>query len=285
MYMKHTHIAIIIAAVAGMALASCTAFADSAPQQARTAPQGWGNREGMMQRRAPGVFGTVSAISGSTLTVTATQPPMRPQTGTTQPSAVTYSVDASTATVMKDQATSTLSAIVVGDTVMVQGTINGSSVSATLIRDGVAQGRGMGMMNRGEDLGDIRGRVHGFVGTSTEAIAALQGNGQPVVGGTVTAIAGSTLTITNKSNVTYTVDTSSATFVKAGATSTLSSIATGDTVMVQGAVHGSAVTASSVIDHGVAPASLQPNGAMPIPAKGGFMGMFGNIFHRLFGFF
>ena len=80
-----------------------------------------------------GVHGTVSAISGNTLTVTATNP----KDSTTS----TYTVDASSATVLKGDGTtkpaaSTLSAVAVGDTVMVGGTVSGTSVTAKMIVDG-----------------------------------------------------------------------------------------------------------------------------------------------------
>ena len=86
---------------------------------------------GMMGGR--GVHGTVSAVSGTTLTVTATNP----KDSTTS----TYTVDASSATVLKGDgttkpSTSTLSAVAVGDTVSIQGTVSGTSVTAKTIIDG-----------------------------------------------------------------------------------------------------------------------------------------------------
>ena len=214
--------------------------------------------------RAPGVFGTVSAINGTTLTV---QSKGFGQNAT----ATTYTVDASSATVTKSGSTSTLGAVAVGDTVMVAGTVTGSNVVATTIRDGV-MGRG-GM------------RPGGMHASSTEAV--IQGNGQPVIGGAVTAVNGSSLTVTNKSNVTYTVDVTNAKIVKAGATSTIASVSVGDNVVVQGTVNGTAVVASSVLDQG-APV-VQTNTTTPTSAPqgrgGGFMGMMGGFFHSLFGFF
>ena len=85
----------------------------------------------------PGVTGTVSAISGTTLTVTSKKMERgMNKAGTSTPAAsVTYTVDASNATVTKNNTTSTLSAIAVGDTIMVQGTVSGTNVTATTIRD------------------------------------------------------------------------------------------------------------------------------------------------------
>lgn len=227
-----------------------TAFAQTPPQNGN-----WSGHTGAK----PGVFGSVTAINGSTLTIdskgfgkSATE--------------TTYSVDASNATVTKAGSASTLGSVSVGDMVMVQGTVNGTSVTATAVRDGMMPGM----------------QGHMGHGTSTPMGGFPQGNGQPVVGGSVTAINGSTLTITNKSNVTYSIDATSATVTKAGATSTLSSVAVGDNVLVQGAVNGNAVTASSIIDQG---SSAKTNTSGSTHGMGGFLGAIGGFFHHLFGFF
>jgi hypothetical protein len=203
----------------------------------------------------PGVFGTVSAVSGDTITVTTKAGP----NGT--PAATTYTVDAANATVMKDGATSTLSAIAVGDTVSVQGTTSGDSVTATEIRDGVPQ---MQKQN-----------------------PVIQGNGEPVVGGTVSAVSGDTITITNKSNVSYTVDATNATVEKGNASSTVGSVAVGDNVIVQGTVNGTSVSASSIIDSGAqaAAGSSQNGGKGRMGGVGMVLGAIGGFFQHLFGFF
>jgi len=227
-------------------------------------------RDGMMGRgmNGNGVFGTVASVSGNTITVTATM-------GSNGGSGTTYTVDATNAAVTKNGASSSVSNIAVGDKVMVQGTVSGSNVTATAIRDGTTgNGTGRGLGNKGP-------------GSS----AIPQGNGQPVTGGSVAAINGSTLTVSNKSNVTYTVDASNATIIKNGATSTLSSISVGDNVVVQGATNGSSVTASSIIDHSTPPANNpSQNNGNSAPATnsghtGGFLGGIANFFHKLFGFF
>jgi hypothetical protein len=84
---------------------------------------------GMMAMRN-GVFGTVTAVDGDTITVLGRQ-------GTTTAS-TTYSVDASNAKVIKGSATTTASVsdISVGDRVIVQGTVTGASIAATTIIDG-----------------------------------------------------------------------------------------------------------------------------------------------------
>jgi hypothetical protein len=236
----------------------------------------------------PGVFGTVTANDGSTLTVTGkqfTRPAAGSPAGTAPTSTtVTYTVDTTSATtVTKNNAASTVSAIAVGDTVAVQGTVgtitNGAAtVTATSIRDGV--------MPRGQGQGN--GKAGGSASANANAEANLvAGNGQPVIGGAITAIGGTdgtTLTVTNKSNVTYSVETSGAKFLQGSTTIAFSNLKQGDNVIVQGTVNGTNVTASTVIDQGQPVAA----GTTGTPTKHGFLGgIFGGIgsfFSHIFGF-
>ena len=111
----------------------------------------------------------------------------------------------------------------------------------------------------------------------------IQGNGEPIIGGIVSTISSSTLTVATKSGITYTVDASSATVVKGHATSTLAQVAKGDAVIVQGTVNGTSVTASSVIDRPATPVSAKGNGVEGIAHR--FFGGVRGFFARLFGFF
>lgn len=219
--------------------------------------------------RGSGVFGTVSAVNGSTLTVVSKmrQKGAPNNTTTTTPTTVTYTVLATNATITKNGASGNISSILVGDTVMVQGTVSGTSVTAKTIRDGMPQ-NSIGKGNQ--------------IGTLTE------GNGQPVIGGNVTVISGNILTVVNKSNVTYTVDATSAKIEKDGATSAVGNIVVGDRVVVQGAVNGNSITATTIIDE---PASAQaPTGTTTgtNPSNQGqhrgFFGAIGDFFGKIFGF-
>lgn len=94
----------------------------------RTRPQG-----------QPGVFGTVSAINGTTLTITSKAMPQKDAKNSGDSGAaaeVTYTIDASKATFSNNGESSTISNIAVGDSVMVQGTISGTSVAAASINKG-----------------------------------------------------------------------------------------------------------------------------------------------------
>ncbi len=221
-----------------------------------------GNRVGQMA-----VVGNVTAINGTTLSVKS----RRPGTASTS----TISVDASNATIFKVDATSSISSIAIGDNVIVQGTIVGNNVTATIVRD---------IQSMGGNKGTQASR-------QKEMPQAPTGNGQPVVIGNITSISGNSIVISNKSNVNYTVDVSSAHILKQGVngTSTVSNLAVGDGVIVQGTVNGSAITASTVIDRGVAPSNPENSNASSSEQNkpkfvGGVFGSIGSFFTHLFGF-
>ena len=151
-----------------------------------------GANGGMRRGGMPGagVFGTVSSVNGDTVMVTATARPARPMPEQASPSAnvsastvvagTVYTVDATSAKIYKGSATTTVSVsdITTGDTVMVQGTISGTNVAATVIRDGVSGTMGGRPGMPGNGFG------HGASSTSSTT-PIIQGNGEPVVGGSV----------------------------------------------------------------------------------------------------
>ncbi|HEX8993880.1 MAG TPA: DUF5666 domain-containing protein, partial [Candidatus Paceibacterota bacterium] len=224
---RTTALTIASSVLLGSLILSSTAFAQEPQHTAGGAQHGRGHGS-QRSGHAPAVFGTVSAISGNTITVTSRGFGFGQNSSTT----TTYAVDATNAKIDKNGANATVGTIAVGDMIMVQGTVSGTNVTATAIHDGIAKGRDGDRNNDREN------------GSST-AMQFPQGNGQPIVGGTVTAVSSSTVTITNKSNVTFTIDATNAKIDKNGATSTVSSIAIGDSILAQGTINGSSVTASS----------------------------------------
>jgi hypothetical protein len=172
------------------------------------------------QGNPPAASGTVTAISGSTITIT------------NKRNNTSYTVDATNATIQKFAApasgstskptptTISVSGIAVGDTITVQGTVSGTNVVATKIMDGT-----MGMM----------GGRGGFAG------------GHQGATGTVSAINGNTITLTGKDGKTYTVNASSAS-VKKVSDSSVSNIVVGDTLTVNGTTSGTSITAKNIID-------------------------------------
>ena len=89
-----------------------------------------GKGHGMMGKRGMGVAGTVTAVSGNTVTITGKD-------------GKTYTVDASGAAILKTS-TITVGQIAVGDTVGVHGTVSGTSVTADHIMDGILPMHGPG---------------------------------------------------------------------------------------------------------------------------------------------
>ncbi len=268
---KHKYLPLIVAA--GF-IASLTAvipvFAAMQTGQNWEGGRSGGTHNGMM----PGIAGNVTAISGTTLTVTRKTRP-----NATSTAATVYTVDASNARVVKDGATSTVASIATGDMVMVQGTVTGTDVAATVIRDGISGKNG----TAGNDSKTLHRNT-----TSTPPVALIQGNGEPIVAGSITTISGTTVTIVNDSNVTYTIDASNAKIIKNGTSTGISGIATGDNIIVQGTVNGTSVVASSLMDQGTRSGTHAATSTSPDQASHfnifGALGTIGNFFKHLFGF-
>lgn len=199
-----------------------------------------------VQQKRHAVSGSVTAVSGTTLTLTV---PSR--NGDTK----TFTIDANGATVLTKSGTGSLSDVSVGTRISVKGEVDGSNVDAETIHVMPAAPTKPAKPERPE---------------AKPLPAAYEGDGSPIVIGKVTAVVGSTLTLDNKSSSNYTVNAAGADFAKGGKAQTLADIAVGDTVMVQGTVNGSNVTASSIIEQ---------------PGKGGhgFFGFLGLLFGKLFG--
>jgi len=343
---KYTYALITLVAITTLATA-IPAFADNTTT---TSPNNGVRRGGMFNFNNAGgvkpiVFGTVSEVSGNTITVSGKQGFSKTATATT------YTVDATNATIRKNNTAGTVASILVGDTVMIQGTASGTNVVATVINDGVMNGnRGIarpvvsgtvasingniitvngkqfspnttnttitaytvdatnakitknnitiaiGSVIIGDTINaqgtltgtnvvatEIRDGVMNGNGGSDQGVSSIVGNGQPVILGTVSTISGSTITITNKSNITYTVDATNAKNTEGNTTGSVSNIAVGDTVIVQGTINGTSIVASNVIDQNK-PANTTNTLGTNNQQNKGFFGGIGSFFKKLFGF-
>lgn len=225
-----------------------------------------GMMPGMMK---PALLGVVSSIgSSSTLTVNG-----KLGFGRNDAATSSFTVNASGAKVIKNNATSTLGSIAVGDTVAIQGTVNGNVVAATVIRAGIVIGGNGPISQKGDDKKD-----------KPKMPPIVVGNGQPIVAGSVTLVGSTSLTITNKSNVTYNIDATNAKIVVGNATSTLSNIKVGDTVVVQGTINSNSIVASSIIDQKMPQAKPGNSDHEKEKSKPGFFGGIGLFFSHMFGF-
>ncbi len=208
------------AALAASALTGVVgiAHADSTTASTQNATQG------IRQRGTPpAAVGKVTSIVGDSITLT------------DKKNNTTYVIDATNATITKHPAPTTqgttpsattisVSQVAVGDMIAVQGTVSGTTITATKIEDGIgAMGGRMGGPGN-----------HGGMG----------GQG---VRGMVTAVNGSTVTVTGIDGKSYTVDASN-TSVGKFETIPVSSIQVGDSIGIQGAINGTSVTAKSIMD-------------------------------------
>ena len=98
-----------------------------------------------------GVMGTVSAVNGNSITLTGKD-------------GKTYTVEAGSAAISKDM-TVAISDIKVGDMLMAQGSVNGTTVTATNIHDGIPPMGGM--------MGE-RGMRHGMGGGAYGTAATVK---------------------------------------------------------------------------------------------------------------
>ena len=173
-----------------------------------TAPAG---RRGMWGT-PPAAAGKVTAVdvTANTITVSDTK------------SGTSFMVNASGATIQKftppsAPQTIAIGQIQIGDNVMVQGTVSGTTITATKITDGMM--------------------MAGFRG----------GPGMRGAAGTVASINGNTITLTGKNGTTYTVNASGSNVEKVSPSS-VSNIAVGDTLQVSGTTSGGTITAKNIID-------------------------------------
>ena len=257
------------ALVASMLLANSANAAENSKGQGNESSGNNGLRIGQSAMMKPVVNGTVLSVSGNSITVTVKGHKIKPKSTSTPASTpTTYTVDATNAVIMSEKATSTVSSILVGDKIMVQGTITGTNVVATTIRD-----------NKIGNPGDID------VKKSTSTPPAFVGNGQPIVAGKIVTVSSSSITVITASNLTYTVDATNAKILKGPTTITVGGLVVGDAVVIQGAISGSSVTASTIMDRSVVkPVNPPANPGDKGQGRGGFFGGIGKFFMSMFGF-
>ncbi len=218
---------------------------------------------GQTKKKTSSIIGTVSSISGNKITISG-------KTGFgTSTTASVFTVDVTSAKILRNNATSTISSITKGDLILVQGTTNGTNIVATIVRDDFRPG-----------LGIANGNKNGQKNNTNQ----IQGNKQPVVMGTVSMINGSTIIITNNNNVQYTIDVTNAKILKNNATTTILGIAKGDSVFVQGTINGtSSITASMVFVAQNKLANQAENQPIKQEQNKSIFTTIGNFFSHLFG--
>ena len=106
--------------------------------------------------RGTALFGIVTGVNGTTILVSGK---MGTSTATT-----TYTVDASSAKIFKDKATTTISAILLNDKVLVEGVVVGTNVTAKVIYTGKLplNGKALGAFAEAEGKGKFLGKIQNF---------------------------------------------------------------------------------------------------------------------------
>lgn len=204
-------------ALVGGAITGAIGFAHAQSATTTTQDQSTQVREAHEKH---GVAGTVTAVSGSTITLTGKD-------------GKTYTIDASAATIEKI-VTINVADIKTGDTLIVGGSVDGTSVKAERIMNGKLPENGGGPGKHGKGpFGDR--------------------DGKSGVRGTISAVNGTTLTVAGKDGTTYTVDASNAKVVTVASgakptEATLAALVVGDTVGIHGDVNGTTVTAKHIVD-------------------------------------
>ena len=211
---KHKIVSFVAGAMAvGAVIAPSFAFAQtgsSTEQQTKNKPSSYSKlftKQGMASQ-AKSINGIVTSISGSTITLTDKKNNV-------------YTVDASNAKFGGEgiRNTLTIASILPNDKISVRGTVNGTTITASMISD-------------------------------------ISYVARTVFSGKVTAISGSTITLVKNKNVTYTVNAGSATltkgFGKNAKTILASDVVVGDRLTVNGTLSGTTISANSIEDMGVA---------------------------------
>jgi hypothetical protein len=159
----------------------------------------------------PTVMGTVASINGTAIVLTGKN-------------GISYTVDASKATLTKAKKSPiTITDIKAGDTLRVFGVVSGTNVVATKIIAGAFV-----RANHPVGAKDIK---------------------TPGMSGKVTAISGTTITLTTKNSKVYTVDATNAVIIKSPKTTIkVSDIVVGDSLRVTGAITGNNVVATKIYD-------------------------------------
>lgn len=225
--------------------------------------------------RQSGVFGTVTALNGALITINTA---VRPNSTDT---VKTFSIDATNAKFVRNGTDASLASIVIGDRIIAEGPVVGQNVTATIIRDGIGdRGQKMGWEGATSSRSMMPRAINHEKGGTPTARQPL-GNGQPVVGGVVSALNGMNLTVTNRGNVSYSVDATNAVIEKGGATTTVSGISLNDTVIVQGTVSDNTVAATLILDRGIQPSA--PRVTPPVQKQS--VGIWGNVKHFFGRFF
>jgi len=226
-------------------------------------------RPGVRMMVGKGITGTVTAVTASSITVD----------GKHASTTGVFTVDVTGAKFFKNSATTTLSSILVGDTVFVEGRVSGSSATAVAVYDGkLPLALQKAQIMREEKKDDWREKREDRIADHVRGSAIL---------GIVTNINGNILIVdgkmgTSTATTTYTVDATNSKIFKDKATTTISAILTGDRVLVEGSISGTNVTANYIFEGKLPLNGKAINAFLEEPVRGKFIEKINNFFKKFF---
>lgn len=213
-------------AISAMLTGSAFAAEDSSSSQ-NTGGSFMKHMKGTLGHTAPTAFGKITAINGTSITIVGK-------------SNTTYTVDAANAKILKGKnKAAALSDLAVNNMIVVEGTLNGTTITATSIRVGGPRGVEGGKPSIMAPKG-VMGTVSTVTGTNfTVASHAFL----PHMKGSTTTVATIPTTLVNV------VTGSNTVFMKDGVTSSITAVVSGARVIVEGTkdAAGTTVTATKVI--------------------------------------
>jgi hypothetical protein len=260
-------VAIAAAAVVGVNAISSGSSSATAASATRNGPGGRGGPPG------GGDGGTIQSVNGSTIVVK-------------NRSNKTETVQTSASTTVTEAVKGSLSAVKVGDHVVVLGSTSGSAVTASQIVDngtasnpsgppggqqppnGASGSSSSGSASSngpsgsgGPPGGPASQSGSNPSGSSAPSGSAQSGNAQSGNGpqggaptmGTVTAVNGSTITVQSTSGSSVSVSTSASTIVLVTKTGSVSDLTVGEQIMVRGTSSSGTITATSIREGDVGP--------------------------------
>lgn len=231
--------------------------------------EGMDDKPGIRMAVGQSLTGTVTVIGTNTITVN----------GKHASTTGLFIVDVSSAKFFKNNATTTLNAILLGDTVFVQGKVSGNSVTASAVYSGKLPAALQKVEIRKEEKKEERKEKR-------EDRMADRLRGTAILG-IVTNVNGNTILVdgrfgTSTATTTYTVNAANAKIFKDKATTTVSAILVGDRVLVEGTVSGTTVTANVIFD-GKLPLNGKAFGAFSYePEQGKFFQKINNFLKNFF---
>ena len=227
-------IAFMVAAIAGVNLLAGTSASQATESVTTTSTNKTSTTADRPAARQPnGVAGRITAIDGSTITISSPGPKPKDSDAASKPEMTTFTVATSASTSVSKVTDGVVGDLSKGDTIVVDGVDSNGTIAAKRIHqtdierpDGPPAGKAKGQEQNG---------------------GQTPRPGRPTIG-TITTVSGSTITVKTLTGATVKVTTASDTKVSVIEKSSISELAKGDTSRVKGTVSGAKVAATAITE-------------------------------------